>query len=231
MSTIRDYQSRFKRLLGKVGTLTNKQKMTCFISGLRELLWADVRAQKPTTISSKISLAWIYDGKNQEVKKGPNEYSPNSFVKCTGLRGWGQRKQQDGSPCSEIHPSELQKRREQGLFFHCDECYSFNQACKPLFWIEIEEEDPPELAIEATEEEELGDKPEIFPNAMVGMTTPQIMRVTTRIGKVPLTVLIDIGSTHNFSHELFTRLAGLHTESNWSLQVVVPNGERLNDAK
>ena len=43
-STVRDYQSRFKRLLSKAGTLTEKHETTCFISRLREPLRVDVRA-------------------------------------------------------------------------------------------------------------------------------------------------------------------------------------------
>ena len=67
------------------------------------------------------------------------------------------------------------------------------------------------------EEEEVGDKPDIFLNTLVGISTPQMMQVMTKIGKVPLTVLIDTGSTHNFLHKLLARLVGLHTESNSSL--------------
>ena len=35
-SMVSDYQSHFERLLGKAGTLTDKQEMACFISRLRE---------------------------------------------------------------------------------------------------------------------------------------------------------------------------------------------------
>ena len=61
----------------------------------------------------------------------------------------------------------------------------------------------------------------------MGITTPQTMRVSAKIRKVPLTVLIDKGSTHNIFHESFPRLVGLQTESNSSLRVVMANGEKL----
>ena len=77
-TTVKDYQSHFERLLGKAGALTDKQKTICFINGLREPLRADLQAQNPTTISLAISLARIYEGKNQEGKKG---YKPNPFLK------------------------------------------------------------------------------------------------------------------------------------------------------
>ena len=62
---------------------------------------------------------------------------------------------------------------------------------------------------------------------MVGMSTPQTIRVSATIGKFPLTTCNDTGSTHNFLHESFAKLASLHTETNLSLRVVVANGEIL----
>ena len=69
-SSVRDYQSHFERLLGKARTLTDLQETVCFLSGLKESIWADVRAQNPTTLSAATSLARIYESKNQEVKRG-----------------------------------------------------------------------------------------------------------------------------------------------------------------
>ena len=79
-SSVRNYQSRFERLLGKVGTLTDLQETTYFLGGLKESIRVDVRAQNPIAFSSAISLACIYEGKNQEVKQGSTEYRPNLFA-------------------------------------------------------------------------------------------------------------------------------------------------------
>ena len=56
-TTVRDYQSKFEKLLGKAGVLTDKQETACFISGLREPLRANVKAQNPSNLSTTISLA------------------------------------------------------------------------------------------------------------------------------------------------------------------------------
>ena len=139
--------------------------MSYFISGLRKLLQGDVRAQNPITLSSAISLARIYEGKSQEGKKGPNEYRPNSFAKkiptlCSRVsNGEDKRNNKLEFPIRRVTPVELQKRKEQGLCFHCDERYSFNHACRRLFWIEIEEENSLNPTIEAVVEEKAGDKP------------------------------------------------------------------------
>ena len=79
--SMRDYQSRFEWLLGKAGILTDKQETTCFISGLREPLRVDVRVQNPTSMSSAIGLAQIYEGKTSEVKKSYGETKPISYAK------------------------------------------------------------------------------------------------------------------------------------------------------
>ena len=94
-------------------------------------------------------------------------------------------------------PAELQKWREHGLCFHCDERYTFNHECKKLFWIEIEGEDKqPTITKEVLAEGELGDdNPKKILNALMGVMTPQTMGVIATIGKFPLTTLIDTGST------------------------------------
>ena len=78
-STERESQSHFKMLMGKAGVLTDEQETTCFISGLKEPLQADVRAQHLNTLSSAIALAHIYEGKILEVKKSYVESKPNLF--------------------------------------------------------------------------------------------------------------------------------------------------------
>ena len=59
-------------------------------------------------------------------------------------------------------PTELQKRREQGLCYHCDERYTFNHACKRLLWIELEEEIQVGLEEVVAKGDEEEAKPEVF---------------------------------------------------------------------
>ena len=164
------------------------------------------------------------------MKKSFGETKPSLFQKKKKNPVTGMKTSEGGRPdfpVRKLTPAELQKRREQGLCFHYDERYTFNHKCKKLFWIEIEDGNEQGSTEEAAEEEQSEDKPEIFLNALVGMSTPQMMRVSATIGKFPLTTLIDTGSTHNFLHKSFAKLASLYTETNSSLLVVVANGEKL----
>ena len=49
------------------------------------------------------------------------------------------------------------------------------------------------------------DQPEISLHALAGVTTPQTMRVKGFFKKLPLTILIDFGSTHNFIDPRITK--------------------------
>lgn len=156
--------------------MTDKQETTCFVSGLKESLWADVRAQHPKNLSSAISLARIYEGKNLEVKRSFGEAKSSPFQKKGPISGL--KVAEEGRPdflVRRFTPAELQKRREQGLCVHCDERYTFNHECKKLFWIEMEDGDE-QASMEETEEEEPNeDKLEIYLNTLVGMSTPKTM--------------------------------------------------------
>ena len=67
----------------------------------------------------------------------------------------------------------------------------------------------------------------IFLNALVGISTPETMRVVEKLSKTLITILIDSGSTHNFLHESFDEVLGLHIEVNSALRVIVANGARI----
>lgn len=79
MSTVKEFQGRFECLLSKAGVLCVEQETTCFISGLRELIQADVRAQRPSTLSSAIGLARIYEGDIRRRTNGPITH-PSSWL-------------------------------------------------------------------------------------------------------------------------------------------------------
>ena len=117
-STVREYQSRFERVLGKAGTLTDQLEMACFLRGLKEMLRADVQAQNPTKLSSAIAMGRIYEGKAQEGKKGPSDFRPNSYTSKSSNQGTrvmeGDDKRGNKGEVTVRHftLAELQKRRE-----------------------------------------------------------------------------------------------------------------------
>jgi hypothetical protein len=67
--SIKEYQASFESLLSKIGTLTPSQQVSCFVSGLKEPIKADVLAERPNTLTSPISLARLYEARHLALRK------------------------------------------------------------------------------------------------------------------------------------------------------------------
>ena len=107
---------------------------------------------------------------------------------------------------TRLTPQQLEEIRAKGLCYSCDRKYSKGHKCveKKLFYIDCEEEEEKEQ--ETSKEEDIHQEPtleeeEMNPtiscNALVGITTPQTLKIEGHIKKKNVIVLIDSGSTHN----------------------------------
>ena len=90
--------------------------------------------------------------------------------------------------------AEIQKRREKGLCFKCDEKYYFGHVCKnkELQILILEEEEEvsqiEQEEITVVNEEEVV---ELSLNSVVGITTPKTMKIRGLVGSEEVVVLID----------------------------------------
>ena len=94
----------------------------------------------------------------------------------------------------------------KGLCFNCDSKYSKGHKCgeNKLFYIECDKEEQKE------QEPPQGDEleviiPTISCHALVGINTPQTLKIEGYIKNKKVTMLIDSGSTHNFIHYELTK--------------------------
>lgn len=124
----------------------------------------------------------------------------------------------------------MKDRRERGLCYNCNEKFSLGHRCKQLFVIEgiwPEEEESLENGVG---EETVEEVPEISIHAISDTHAPQTMRILGKIGKQPLQVLVDSGSTHNFLNLQVAKRAGLTASAQGVFEVAVANGEKLRSA-
>ena len=90
------------------------------------------------------------------------------------------------------------------------------------------EEEEAEEDYEGKEEELLeGEVPHISINALSGLQGYQTMRVTRTYEKVPLHILLDSGSTHNFLDLTMARKLGFTIEQIPMQSVAIANGNHL----
>lgn len=102
----------------------------------------------------------------------------------------------------------MQRRRERGLCFNCDDKFTPGHRCKikHAFLIEhVETDDEGDLG----KETEIEDA-EISVHAMADVNGPQTMRLGSWIRDWRVVVLIDNGSSHNFINQEIARKLNLN---------------------
>jgi hypothetical protein len=116
------------------------------------------------------------------------------------------------------------ERQQLGLCFNCDEQYTRGHKCQKLFYLEVDDNDDDTMT---SEEEQNQEEPLISLHAIAGVRTDHTMQVLIHVGEQVLTVLIDIGSTHNFFRTRAAQVAELQFEANTGTRVTVANGDRV----
>jgi hypothetical protein len=90
IGTVKDYHTKFEQLLAKAGPLPRVRQVSCFVSGLKEGIKADVLAGRPADLSTAIGLARLYETRNSSFRRTTASVSPinktsRKPVRCTGI--------------------------------------------------------------------------------------------------------------------------------------------------
>ncbi|XP_028222321.1 uncharacterized protein LOC114403496 [Glycine soja] len=138
-----------------------------------------------------------------------------------------------------LTPEELASRRERGLCFSCDEKFHKGHRCAPRVHLLIADEDdplehvgsnidPPSPIDPTSGPSEIPETPaHISLNSLAGHLAPETLRLVGHISGIPVLVLIDSGSTHNFIQEQLVTQLGLPQRPTTPLKVLVGNGQHL----
>ena len=171
---------------------------------------------EPKSLENAFKVARNVESKNMAM--ATRRTNPNSY-------------RENNCPYSKT-PQQFEERKEKGLFFNCDSKYSKGHKCseKKLFYIDCEEEEEEEPSqdenIEAISSEEL--TPTILCNELVGISTPQTLKIEEYIKKKKVIVLIDSDSTHNFIHYKLAKDLNCFVYPAPEFQVMIANGGTIN---
>ncbi|TXG65836.1 hypothetical protein EZV62_007111 [Acer yangbiense] len=212
----------------KAGSLSHERQVSCFVSGLKDNINADVLAGRPNNLSAAIGLARLYEARNVSQKRMPiPELRKNVFSKREG------QEQKLELLVKRLTPAELRERQEKGLCFKCNDMFHPEHRCQKLFLIEAcndDEDDDNDVVME----DDMGDSTEnievlaISLHAIASTKVPESMRVHRKIGNEGAIVLIDFGSTHNFVSEKLAEKVGLQPIFGSRFEVVIASGEKLS---
>ncbi|KAF8413581.1 hypothetical protein HHK36_001572 [Tetracentron sinense] len=233
-STVDDYQTRFETLANRTDGLNEPFMVSCFLSDLKDDIRFSVKMFKPSTLSSTFGLARIQEEKiNSRRKPLRNDMdrpipNPNSSTTVT----------RKPSPpfIHRLTQTEMKERRDQDLCYNCKEKWAPGHHCKAqkLYLLDgvsngeiIPEDDERDTNEDTHVEAKLEDQPEISLHALAGAPSPQMMRLKGSIQKLPVVVLINSRSTHNFLDPMIAKKNELNILPNGRFEVMVANGEKL----
>ncbi|KAF5477456.1 hypothetical protein F2P56_004096 [Juglans regia] len=229
VSTVNDYKSEFEILSNRIRGLSEKNKLSCFLSGLRDEIRLPVRMLNPLSLNDAFGLAKIQEQYVVSIRKPwRNSLTDSRAPQVSPL---------PRLPYHKVSESQMLERRKKGLCYFCDDKWQPGHKCaRPkLFLLEgmefgdssgeerVEAND--ELVVEPVEVE--AEMASISLQSMVGGGGPKTMRLMACIGKKKLIVLIDTGSTHNFVDTVAAARCKLHVQLGQAISVKVANGQLI----
>ncbi|KAM7497180.1 hypothetical protein LguiA_021594 [Lonicera macranthoides] len=209
-------ESGFNSLLAKAKTSSNSKQNAPSPATYRSYQTAN---QPTTTQFTYKPSTTTYSPTTKPDTKTPS--LPNKFTTPNAV-----------VPVKKITPAEMQARREKGLCYNCDEQYTYGHKCKrpQVYHISGEEEkieSDGEMQPEPDEpptDDNLG----ISMHAIAGGAPCQTLVLQGQSKKVPLSILVDSGSSHNFLDPLTAKQTGCKVIPTTNLQVTIADGSKTS---
>nr|KYP54675.1 hypothetical protein KK1_000870 [Cajanus cajan]KYP54677.1 hypothetical protein KK1_000872 [Cajanus cajan] len=129
----------------------------------------------------------------------------------------------------------MQIRREKGLCYFCDDKFTFNHKCpnRKFMFLQLDEtsneEEPssPDTGQSIIFEETTVDNHHLSLNALKGGTGVGTIRFLAYVDTLPISVLIDGGSSDNFLQPRIAKFLKLPVEPAPAFRVMVGNGNYM----
>lgn len=252
--TIDEYLDTFENLKGLMPQrnplLPEEYFLDSFMGGLKPNLKHFVRAFKPATLVDVVEYARLQNATIQATSsttkyqpKPISNYKPLSLPSTTkpllptpslSTQTQTSHNTRPYRPTRYLTPAERADKQAKGLCYFCDAPYDKGHKCQiqqtQLFAIEIPGLDDEEYGEDGVEEtlEMFQKEPYISISALFGNYGYNTMRVTSYVGKKPLHILIDSGSTHNFLDVSLAMKLGCHIVATPVKSVSVADGNTLS---
>jgi hypothetical protein len=241
-STMAEYTTQFEALSNRLRGLFDRNRLSCFLSGLKDEVRLPLWMLNPRTLVAAFGLAKLQEEYLSSTRRPVRLYSSYSSTKQ--LPGSSSSSSSSASPSSvvpiqKLSPVQMKERRDKGLCYNCDEKWNPAHKCKPpkLFLMHGCDSFSEEKLEEVFYEDSLdwGDHtvdpivteaadPEISLHAIVGSVSPNTMRLVGSLRNQRVVILLDSGSTHNFLDPTVLRRAPLSVAVGVTLKVRVANG-------
>jgi len=250
VGSVKEYQAMFERHLTRV-KLSQENAISCFIGGLKSELNIAVKITSPISLSQAYKSARLEEAYLAAIRQPTGLQSYNSSRRISDHRiqskpgllptpSTSNSGPHKGVNRRTLSMEEMNDRRAKGLCYFCDEKYVFGHKCKnvkQLYLLEIEEQERMEvnpvieldgsLEGQELELEKSLEQLEISIHALNGSLGFRTLRVTGYHSRMPLHILIDTGSSHNFIDPELVKQLGCQTRSIHPERVAAANGNDM----
>lgn len=175
------------------------------------------------------------------------QYSDSGFsnlgTATTGIQGYAEKgptrpfhtTNKPVPTIKRISPTEMEKQREQGLCYNCDETYTPGHKCaRPqlFFMVADEELEETEVKEHETQIERVTESLTSFDNDILGVSVHVVnetrgihtLKVEGMLKGKKIQMLIDTGSTHNFISQSIVKTQRIATRTCPTLKVQLADG-------
>ena len=232
-TSVTEYQGKFERLCNCVVGLTPKTILNCFISGLHTEIRIELTILNPYSIAQAIGLAKLIEDKLRDSKPKQNRFQTQPYHQLppTSSSTHPPRPTTIAPPATHLpikrlSSSQMQERRALGLCYNCDEKFIPGHKCTTSRFLLLLDEpisepiEDPSPATDYTNTIHF----HLSPQALTGTISPKTLKFTGLIHNLPVTVLIDSGSSHNILQPRIAHHLNLAISPNPPLSVMVGNG-------
>ncbi|XP_075643266.1 uncharacterized protein LOC142614597 [Castanea sativa] len=135
VSSVSTYKAQFEAVSNRIKELSEKHKLSCFLSGLKDEIRLPVKMFNPKTLNSAFGLAKIQEEyllSNIRITK-PWINVPKSSIlgpPPTAIKNDGIDVKTTKFPVQKILAARIEERRKKGLCFHCEEKWHAGHHCK-----------------------------------------------------------------------------------------------------
>ncbi|GJW56364.1 gypsy/ty3 retroelement polyprotein [Tanacetum coccineum] len=249
-SSAKEYQVAFDTLLSRVD-VREDLAVSFYLGGLPHEIEMCVRMFNPTTLVDAYQLTNYQEATSEAMRKknkiGVNSQqgrlgaSSNGYVSNmkapllpspSPTANW---RNKPNTPVTthvrkQMTQKEYQEKRAQNLCFYCDQKYTPGHKCSGQLFSIVLLADEEEGSEEEYMEKEISipeEVPQVSFNALNGANSFQTMRITRKIRKHEVHILVDCGATHNFLDVNVAKQVGCKINKTYPLEVAVGRGRKL----
>ncbi|XP_062173552.1 uncharacterized protein LOC133879017 [Alnus glutinosa] len=176
-STVEDYKGKFKSITNRLRGVSEENKLSCFLSGLKDDIRIPVKMFNPGSLLEAFSLAKMQEEHISTARRNYRNFSPNPNAFNAQKGGGNVAGQNSGTfqgggpvagqnsgafqkavvPVQKITPLQMEERRKKGLCYNCDSRWKPGHHCvnPKMFLIESVEVIPNKVSEDHSEAVEL----------------------------------------------------------------------------